>query len=112
MAQRSVLCKKCGSVFPKRDKRCPECGRKYKKPIHMRWWFVLAYLTSFLFFAASNIRTYGLPPMMTEMLGRVLPTEVSEMLAGRLPEEQKVGMQRAAGVQPTEESEATATPEW
>lgn len=85
MARRLVLCRKCAEVYPKKNRRCPKCNKKYKKPIHMRWWFILAYLTSFFFFAMSSIRTYGLPPVVGETLAKALPSEVMEMLADYLP---------------------------
>ena len=60
MAHGYVLCRKCDVRFHKKEKKCPNCGKKYKKPLYARWWFVLLYLGSFAFFVAANVETYGL----------------------------------------------------
>ena len=39
-----VVCRKCNTPFPKKTKRCPNCGKKYKKPIYKRVWFIILVL--------------------------------------------------------------------
>ena len=39
-----VVCRKCNTPFPQKTKKCPNCGKKYKKPFYKRVWFILLVL--------------------------------------------------------------------
>lgn len=55
MAHGYVLCRKCDVRFKKNDGVCPNCGKKYRTPLHKQWWFVLLYWVSFAFFVLFNL---------------------------------------------------------
>jgi len=42
-------CSHCGAVFPGNLNVCPYCGRKYKKPLSSRWWFIVLMIVGGLF---------------------------------------------------------------
>ncbi|MCQ4637174.1 hypothetical protein NE619_10595 [Anaerovorax odorimutans] len=39
---KTKLCNSCGKRIAKSAKACPYCGAKNKRPIHKRWWFIVA----------------------------------------------------------------------
>lgn len=36
-----VFCKKCGAQMSKKSKFCPGCGKRNKKPVYARAWFIV-----------------------------------------------------------------------
>lgn len=36
-----IKCKSCDTEIASSAKSCPKCGAKNKKPIYLRWWFIL-----------------------------------------------------------------------
>lgn len=38
MGKKSTVCKNCGQPLSGKEKQCPACGERQKKPIYKRWW--------------------------------------------------------------------------
>lgn len=41
MADKMTTCKSCNVPIAKSAKHCPSCGAKNKKPVYLRWWFIV-----------------------------------------------------------------------
>lgn len=54
--QKMVICRNCNTAIPKKEKRCPACGAKNKKPFYRKWWFILL-LIIIGFSAVNSVRT-------------------------------------------------------
>ena len=39
-----IYCRKCGTQFHKKCNRCPQCGKRSKKPLFFRGWFIFLLL--------------------------------------------------------------------
>lgn len=48
-------CKHCGAQIAKNAKVCPQCGGKNKKPIFLRWWFIVLVVLVLLSRVGRNI---------------------------------------------------------
>ena len=57
-----IYCRKCGTQFNKKCNRCPQCGKRNKKPLFFRGWFIFLVIIVVAFTYFTNASSKGKTP--------------------------------------------------
>lgn len=76
-----IYCKKCGTQFNKKCNRCPQCGKRNRKPFYLRGWFIVVVivLLGTIFMKANRTpekesdRTFSYSPLATTESKQEIP---------------------------------------